>query len=173
MGDIPVSTPTTMSWKDQLTTLASSIDTKAEVKKYNLDKIQFFVVLGIAISGLAAFINTYNAISGINENMINCAQTDELNSELTLQFIIMLTISIIIIIVGVIFMILFRDDSGLLKIIALSTVTIGIFGIIYAISIQLQKFTNAFKIGFSWLIFIIFIILAIVFRNKHIKAAPK
>lgn len=173
MEETSTTGPSTVSWKDKLLALTSSFDAKAEAKKYKLDKLQYFAVLGIAISGLAAFINTYNAISNINDNMMKCATTSDLGKELTTQFIIMLIISIIILIIGIIFMYVFRDSSGFMKIIALSTITLGVFGIIYSASIKLQSLTNTVKLWISWLVFIGFIIFGLLVRNKHTGVAVK
>jgi VIT1/CCC1 family predicted Fe2+/Mn2+ transporter len=128
---------------------------------------QFFIVLGIAISGLAAFVNTYNSWSSINTQLEACIQSGPLQDAYRTQFIVLIVLSILAILVGILLTVFLSNRAEhRMAILILGMIFTGIFGIIYAATIKLQNFTNGFKLSVSWISFAAFIILGIVLGNK-------
>lgn len=117
-------------------------------------------ILGIAISALATFINTYDAITNINSQIQVCTQSESLKRELNKQFIVLIVFSCLAIIFGIIIAWLLRHSTNPMRIITMGIIFGGVFGILYAISIRLQSSTmsSVLKAGISWSFFIGFII---------------
>ena len=149
----------TSGLKSRLMPESFGIEKENITKYFSLNSWQFLVVLGIAISGLAAFVNTYDAWSGINSKIQTCAQSDALQKELNTQFIIIMVISCLAIVLGIILFWLFRNQKNQRRLVTMGITTTGIFGIIYALSIKFQNATNKIKLGISWTSFIGFLIL--------------
>lgn len=143
-----------------------SEETTSLGKLFTLTNWQYVVILGIAISGLAAFVNTYNAISNIDKNLQKCAETDALKKELKTQFIVILVLSILAVILGMLLAWFFRHSDNQRKVLTLGITTTGIFGILYAISMKLRNVTNKIKLGISWVSFVGFIILGFFISSE-------
>lgn len=122
---------------------------------------QYLVILAIALSGLAAFVNTYNIITGIDKNLKACATTDPLRSELRLQFIIMIILSVLAVVFGIVMAFMLRHGENQRRILTMGIIFVGIFGIIYATSIRLSSsnMSNVLKVGISWTTFFAFLII--------------
>ena len=139
---------------------------------FTLSNWQYVVILGIAISGLAAFVNTYDAWSGINAKLAACTQDPVLKKELNTQFIVILVLSCLAVLLGIILAWIFRSKLNQRKIITLGITTAGVLGILYALSIKFQNTTNAAKLGVSWVSFLAFLILGyFISSNKKVAIA--
>jgi len=137
------------------------------IKKYfQLNSWQYLVILGIAVSGLAAFVNTYDAWTNINSRIKSCAQSDALKKELRTQFIVILVLSCFAVVLGIILAWFFRGQQNQRRVLTLGIITTGIFGILYAISIEFQNVTNKVKLGVSWVSFLGFLILGFFLSTK-------
>lgn len=141
---------------------------------FTLNNWQYLVILGIAISGLAAFINTYDAISGINKKTQICAQSSLLQKELNTQFIVLIVLSCFAIVLGIILAWIFRSGTNQRKIVTLGIMTVGIFGIIYALAIKFYQFSISAKLGISWVAFLGFLILGyFISSGKKMSFIPE
>lgn len=139
---------------------------------FKINAVELAIILGISISGLIAVINMYDAVTGINDNMIACANTDELGSQLTTQFIVVLTFSIVFILLGLILIWVFRTKPSA-HIFIFSIILVGVFGIVYSLAVQFQQFTNNAKMLVSWSVFIAFIVIGIFYTFKKSKEKPE
>lgn len=166
MSDIDV--PPSKSWKDMFSNLEAEA---GYVKKYfTLSTWHFLVIIGIAISGLAAFVYTYEAISDINSNiqscLKNCPQSDDIKRQQNIQFSVILILSICAILLGLLMAWFFRAKDNQRRLVTLGILTIGIFGVIYALAIKFQTASNTIKLFSSWFVFIFFIILGWYLSTK-------
>jgi NADH:ubiquinone oxidoreductase subunit 3 (subunit A) len=134
-----------------------------------LDWTQYIIILGIAASGVAAFVSTYDAITDINKNMKACLNTDPLKKERNIQFAIILVVAVLAIIIGIIMSVFFRKQENQHRVLSLGVITTGILGLLYAISMQFQSASNTIKLVSSWAVFIVFIMIALVYNLKKSK----
>lgn len=114
----------------------------------------YLIVFLIASTGLAAVINTYNAISGINKKKEECEKTVLKNYTLT-KFIIMMTLSLFVVALGVLLMIFFRKKENQRRMTSLGIIVAGVFGIFYSLSLQFQDLTKNSVLYTSWVLFIL------------------
>lgn len=142
---------------------------KENISKYfNITSWQGIVIIGIAISGIASFVNTYNAWSGINIELEKCSQTSELKKKLYIQFIVIMVLSSLAIVLGIVLAWLFRTSENPRKILTFGIITLGILGIVYALATKFQNTSNSIKLTISWASFIGFIILGFfVSKNQN------
>ncbi|MEM0354019.1 MAG: hypothetical protein QXW79_00420 [Thermoplasmata archaeon] len=134
-------------------------EVKSLKKYFSMTSWQYLVILGIAITGLASFINTYNAFSDINIHTEKCYQEDPLNKEIHTQFVVVLVLSILSLVLGITLAILLRHAKNQRRIVTLGIITVGIFGIIYSLSLKFYTFSGWTKVGISWASFVAFLIL--------------
>lgn len=127
---------------------------------------QVLVIIGIAISGLASFVNTYDAWSKINTQIQAALQTGTIQKELNTQFIVILVLSCLAIALGIVLAWLFRHATNPRRIVTLGIITAGIFGILYAVSMKFQTASTIYKLGASWGAFLAFIILGFVLSSR-------
>ena len=120
-------------------------------------KWQFFIILGVAVSGIAAFINTYDAIAKIDSKLANCAESAALANTLKIRFIIMLVLSCLAIIIGIVLSWVLRNNPKL--ILTFGLITTGLLGIIYAVVTKYNKAEMGVKLGISWISLLAFVIL--------------
>lgn len=136
------------------------------IKRYfDLAAWNYIIVLLIASTGLAAIVNTYNAISGINKKKEECEQLLLKNYTLT-KFIIMLIFSILAIGLGLFLAFFFRKNQNQRRMISLGIITAGIFGVIYSLSLQFQDISKNAVLYTSWLLFILSIIMGWFLSTK-------
>lgn len=137
-------------------------------KYFSMSPWQFLVILGIGVSGLLAFVNTYNAIFGVNKDLQACKQTGDLAKKLHVEFAILIIISILAIIFGLILSWLLRNSAKSYRTITWGIIIAGVFGIIYAISIKLSGtgLSNVIGVGLSWTVFIGFLIAGYLMSQK-------
>lgn len=138
---------------------------------YGMNNWQFMVVLGIAISGLASFVNTYDAWSGINSQTQSCTQSSTLQKDLNIQFIVLIVLSCVAIILGILLAWVFRSQQNQRRLVTLGITTAGIFGILYALSIKFQNASNKIKLWTSWVCFAGFLIIGFLISTGGIPIA--
>lgn len=156
----------TTTWTDRIKPKSMKEETKALKKYFRLDVWHYLIIIGIAVSGLAAFINTYNAISDIDKNMKACAQTYTLQKEFNTQFIVLLVLSFFSVLLGLILTWFFRNQENQRRLITLGIMTVGIFGILYALTIKFQTASNTIKLFASWITFLGFLVLGFFLSTK-------
>lgn len=135
-----------------------SEEKKTISKYFDLSIWQILIIIGIAISLLAAFINTYNAVADLNTA---CVQTEALQKKLNTQFIVMVVLGSIALVVGIILSWLFRRGTGS-RLITLGLTASGIFAIIYGLTIRYANTSNNIKLGISWGALAAFVVLGIL-----------
>ncbi|XWV24782.1 hypothetical protein QJ856_gp1001 [Tupanvirus deep ocean] len=126
---------------------------------FNLSVWQYLIIIGIAVSGLAAFINTYDAITNINSNLKACSQRDELQKELNTQFIVLMVLSSFAIVFGAILAWFLRKSANRRLLLTWGIITTGIFGILYGLAVRFQNVSNNIKLFASWITFIGFLVM--------------
>lgn len=141
------------------------------IRFFSLNTWQYLIIIGIAISGIAAFVNTYDAWRGISKKMQDCTQSSSLRKELNAQFIVILVLSILTLFLGIILLWIFRNKENQRRLITLGTITIGILGIVYSISIKLQNLTNTIKLAISWASFAIFLVIGFFYSRPKLPWA--
>lgn len=143
----------------------------ANIKRlFSFSKWQIFVLFGIAISGLAAFVNTYDAWSGITTQLQSCTSSSNIQSELNTQFIVIIVLSCVAIVLGLFLAWLFRGHANQRRLITLGITLAGFFGIVYALSVKFQNATNKVRLTVSWLSFIGFLIWGYFISNRTVLA---
>ena len=145
-------------------------------KKYfsGMTSWQILVIFGIAISGLATFVNTYDAASGINAQIQTCMQTGTLQQQLNTEFIVLIVLSCVAIVLGIILAWFMRNAVNSRRVMTLGVIIAGICGILYAISIKLSSSTmsSVLKAGLSWTVFIGFLVAGYFISSKNLIVAP-
>lgn len=129
------------------------------IKSFKLSYFQLFIVLGLAITGLAAFINTYDYF-GISKEMV-ANQSASLQHKLKVRFWVVISLSIIAIVLGIILGYLLRSRKALIFPVGL--LVGGIFGIIYSLFTKYSKIGTDVQLGISWTTFIGFILLGLLY----------
>jgi cytochrome bd-type quinol oxidase subunit 2 len=138
-------------------------------KLINISGWQYVVLLGIAVSGLASFVTTCEALNAANDSLKPCTESDAYKKSLNTEFIVLIILSILAILIGAILAWALRKSDNQRNLITLGIITSGFFGIIYAISIRFQSTANRIKIGVSWISFLAFIILGFILSTKNVK----
>jgi len=130
---------------------------------FSLNKWQMFIILGIAISGIAAFINTYDALFKIDEKMAKCAESDALSHDIKIRFIVLLVVSCLAVALGIILAIVLTVLKKNPKwVLVFSLVIAGVLGVLYAVVTNYSKADTGVKLGISWASLIAFVILGFV-----------
>lgn len=137
-------------------------------KFFTLNTWQYLIILAIGISGTAAFVNTYDALSNINSKLIECTQSAALQKELNIQFIVILVLSCVAIVFGALLAWFFRAQENQRKLLTWGIISAGIFGIVYALSVRFQSATNKWKIIISWFAFLFFMALGYFLSTGNI-----
>ena len=167
-ADIKQTTQT--SWKENLTPGSFGEEAKNFKKYLSLDTWHYLVIIGIAVSGLAAFVSTYDAISGINNAVKICTESNVLKKEIDIKFIVLLVLSCFAVILGLVLAWFFRGQDNQRKLLTLAIMTTGIFGILYALTIKFHNASNTFKLFASWLTFLGFLVLGwFLSTKKNVK----
>ena len=128
-------------------------------RMFTLTNWQYIVILGIALSGVTAFVNTYNTWSQINAKLEACENSKDMKKQLHIQFMIILVLSILALILGILLAWYFRTKTNQRQILTIGIMTTGIFGILYAISMKLRNLSNGIQLGISWIAFVGFLFL--------------
>lgn len=154
------------SWSKKL----SQIDMKQEyghVKKLlSLQTWQMFMILGLSISGLAAITYTIEAILNIQDQINECLDTDPYKSSRNTEFWIILVLSVIVVIIGSALAWYFRAKDNQHRLIVLSLIVFGVLGILYSISIKINKWSDIIKLSIAWIVFIVFILISWYLNTK-------
>lgn len=144
----------------------------SEVKKFmTLNMWQYLVIIGIAVSGITAFVTIYNAASNVNDYYASCESNTNLKKSLNVKFGIMLSISVLIILFGILLAWFFRAKPNPRRILTLGIITIGLFGFLYAFSIKLQSVVDWVKLAASIFTLIGFLILGWYLSTKTTVSA--
>lgn len=147
--------------------LGSFDEETGNMKRYfDLSPWHYLIILGVAVSGMAALINTYNAVSGFNDKVKGCTQTKSVKSAINTKFIILLVISIFIVIFGFVLAWFLRGQDNQRRLLTLGLMTAGIFGILYSLSIKFDDVSNNFKLWASWIVFLGFILLGFFLSTR-------
>lgn len=148
--------------------------TKTIAGFFKMDGTGYILTLGIALAGIAALMNTYDALSRVGELQKSCADQDPLKSELDNKFWITLAVSAVVLLFGLVFAWFLRDKRSTgLTILTLSVILLGAFGILYAIQMKASVLDVGPKIWVSWIVFIGFVIAGIVYAWKRPKAIAR
>lgn len=149
--------------------LPMKIPLKAQVKEFvTLTKFQYVAMLGMGISGMASLLNIYDAISKISEKS-DKSVTQEMKDLLRVKFIVILVISIVAIIVGILIGYFLRTGRTF----GFGLSVGGLFGILYAGSMQLSDLSNTAKITGSLSMFVTFILVGVLADRLAISGTNK
>jgi len=132
-------------------------------------QLKYFVIVGLAVSGAASFVNTYNSLSGIN-SIDNCTQTAQYKNALQTKFLVTLILSILAIVIGIILMFIFKRTGNPHNIITMGIILAGVIGFIYSFFVKYKNFGNGTLTVISWGTFIAFIILGILSDQLNISS---
>ena len=138
--------------------LSMNLPMKSKIKEFvTLSKFQYVAMLGMGISGMASLLNIYDAISKISEKS-DKSVTPEMKELLRVKFIVILVISIVAIVVGVLIGYFLRTGRTF----GFGLSVGGLFGLLYAGSIQLNDLSNTAKITGSLSMFVAFILIGVL-----------
>ena len=154
---------------DAIVSIAPNMD--ALKSYFALNTWQFIVIVGIAITGLATFVNTYNTLTSIDSELQNCTYSSPLREELNTQFIIMLVVSILAIVLGFVLAWLLHNQPTRRRVVVVGIIVLGFFGLIYALNLKFQALPKEWKLGFSWGSFIAFLLLGFALSIYHSESA--
>ncbi len=126
---------------------------------FSLNWWQLIVVAGIAISGIAAIANTYDAITGVDKDIEGCENVSNLRKKLEAKFIIIIVLSCLAVVGGIILAWLLRSGTNQRKLLTMGLTTGGILGILYALTIRFRGTSNMVKLGISWVSLLAFVLL--------------
>jgi hypothetical protein len=122
---------------------------------------QLLIILGVAFTGVAAFVNTYDAAAQLDQKYQQCEQSPELQQVLQTRFIVMMTLSCIALVVGIILGFVFRSHANQHQVITYGLALGGLFGVIYTGLSKVSNQTGNIRLAFSWVGLVIFVILGI------------
>ena len=136
-------------------------------KRYmNINTWQYLIVLGIAISGIAAFVYTYEALTNINKDIANCMSSGDLGKKINTEFIVLLIVSILAIFMGILMAWSFRKRENQRRLLSLGIISIGIFGVVYSLSLKFQRASNTARLFTAWGLFIVFVLLGLFTSDR-------
>lgn len=124
------------------------------------NNLQLIALLGIALSGLAAFVTTYDALFKVDSLKSQCDQSGELKSALQTRFIVLLVISCLAVVLGLLIAWFVRNSPA--KIVLLGIAGAGLAGILYAVVNKYNHAQSSIKLGLSWASFVAFVILGVI-----------
>jgi F0F1-type ATP synthase membrane subunit c/vacuolar-type H+-ATPase subunit K len=102
---------TESKWKNVFMPGTMEMETSNAKRYFNLDIWHYLIIIGIAASGLAAFVATYDAVSDINKNIQACINSGDLQSELNTKFIVVMALSAFSIVLGVVMAWILRNQK--------------------------------------------------------------
>lgn len=147
-------------------------ETKNIAKFFKMDGAGYLITLGIALTGVAALVNTYDALSNVGELERQCEKTDPLKSELDTKFWITLAISVVGLLFGLVLAWFLRDKQSTgITVAVLSLILLSAFGTLYSIQMKARVLNVGPKLWISWIVFIGFVIGGIAFSWKRPKIA--
>jgi magnesium-transporting ATPase (P-type) len=136
---------------------------KANLQKYfDLSIWQILIVLGLAISLLAAFVTTYTYYAKTD---VLCNPTPDQQKALNTQFIVTLVLGILALVVGILLSWLFRRGTRS-RLITLGVAAAGLFAIVYSFTIKYSNASRTVKVGVSWAALGVFVVLGILFGSS-------
>jgi magnesium-transporting ATPase (P-type) len=136
---------------------------QANLQKYfDLSIWQILIILGLAISLLAAFVTTYNYAAKTD---VLCTPTEEQKKKLNTQFIVVLVMGILALVVGILLSWVFRRGTRS-RLITLGVAAAGLFAIVYSLTIKYANASRSVKVGVSWASLAVFVVLGILFGSS-------
>jgi uncharacterized membrane protein len=137
-----------------------------DMKKFTeFNPTQVAIVVGAAVTGIAAVANTYDVLFGVNKAVKECEQDDDTNKILKTRFIVFLVLSSLAIVLGIVLGVLTRGNW---KMTALGLSMAGIAGIVFSLYnwYQYSTFSTTVRLGGSWGLLAVFIVLGFIFGTS-------
>lgn len=129
------------------------------------------VAFAIAITGLAAFVKSYNTFGNINSEIQQCTQqSPDLNNKLRTQFIVLMVVCGVCALVGLLGTIMIKTkyvDQKNILVIPLALLFFGIFGMLYALAIYFRNQSDNFLVVAYWLLFFASLVLGFFTFKAH------
>jgi len=129
-------------------------------------KWQLIIILGVAVSGLASYVTTYNALSKIN-TLSACTESAQLQHELQVKFIVTIVLACIAVVIGIVLSWIFGRNQTPHRLVTFGLTAAGLLGILYALSLRFRKLTDNVQLFISWGSFVAFIILGFLLEKSH------
>lgn len=123
--------------------------------------LQFFIIIAIAVSGMATFVNTYDAIAGINKMTPTIEKSPELQKAEKTRFYVFLCISLILFFIGAIMAYIMNKNQNQRKIISYGLMTAGLLGFVFTLTDRFRGYSIGAKLAVSWIALIVFIVIAL------------
>lgn len=123
-----------------------------------LDWWNYLIMVGIAASGIAAFVNTYDLLVGMDNEIAHCQNNDLLQSKLHIRWVVLLLFSVLLMLAGILLAWTFKTEINQRKFLIVSLILTGILGTIYAIIVKFKNVTGGFKMVTSWIVFLVFLV---------------
>lgn len=133
---------------------------------------QVLVIFGIAISGISAFMNTYDYVTSVNSQLATCVQSAALKEEINKEFIWLLVLSCLAVVLGSLAAWFLRKSNNQRSVFTFGFILTGIFGILYALSIKYQHIGSGIKMGLSWTSFLGFLVLGFFVSSGYKLTSP-
>ncbi|BCS83312.1 hypothetical protein QLL95_gp0811 [Cotonvirus japonicus] len=158
MTDVPV-TKTTDIITERIKPGTFTSERGHFARYFNVSGWQMIVIAGIAISSIAAFATTYDAITGLDKKIESCEQTTEIKKQLNTKFIVILVLSCLAVVLGLLLAWFFRTQANQRRLLTLGITGGGLIGILYSLSLRFRNATNLVKLGISWVSLLAFVLL--------------
>lgn len=169
MSDVPITKSTASKLAERFKPGSFVTEKEHFTRYFNISGWQLIVIAGIAISGIAAFANTYDAITGVNKDLEQCEESSSIKSKLNAKFIVILVLSCLAVVGGILLAWFFRTQSNQKRLLTLGITSGGVLGILYALSIKFRNTTNLAKLGISWISLLAFLLLGFFISSGGTK----
>ena len=136
-----------------------------------LTLMQLFIALALAISAIAAFVNTYDAAVDLRSYEPVVEETDELKKVMNTRFWVFTIISLVLFVVGFGIYWFRRNKPNRSNVVSYGFMSAGILGIIFTFTNSFRRYSYAAKLAVSWIALIVFFVLAI-FLSKGVSKLP-
>lgn len=190
--DVVVETPVSLSYLNRLSSFGTSFkDTTSEFATsaiqttrtladfFTMNPVSYALILGVALTGIAALSTTYDVITGIDDDERACANVDPLKHKLNSKFWVALAVGCIFMLFGLVLTYAFHKKSNKFYTgFVVALLLMGAFTILYALQMQIKHWSSWPRLATMWGLFILFVIAAVAHRaylNSHpeSKAAKK
>lgn len=133
----------------------------------SISLLHLLIIIGLAISIIMVIINSIDVHYGIsNEINANTTIPADVQQKLNTEFWTIIGISIALIVIGGIIAFAIRHKKSPYFIVPIAMILIGVFGILYGISIKIRTTDPYYKLIASCISTIVFIILIILFHPE-------
>lgn len=158
MAAVTSTDPSGWDWKQYI--VSSKDDLLGNIKSLtNIEPVDAVLAVAIATAGIIAIVNTYNTLSDINELKNACVEGSDLSDDLKTQAIILGVLGGIGVIIGVLMLMALKTPGT--KLLSLSILILGFYGIVYSIIVSSRNATSKVKLWSSWIVFILLAALGI------------